>query len=96
MPGGGEYTSVVTTATDESTQLPREPGAINGGMVQRDETTPTPVITIDVDAIDDALKDVEASGGVTLAPQDGNPGHGGVRLLQGSGGQLLGLWETTS
>ena len=27
MPGGGEYTSVVTTAVDEQTQMPTEPGA---------------------------------------------------------------------
>ena len=41
MPGGGEYTSVMTTPVDEQTQLPTEPGAINGGMMQRDEQTPS-------------------------------------------------------
>ena len=33
---GGEYTSLSTTPTDESTQMPVDPGAINGGMMQRD------------------------------------------------------------
>ena len=59
---GGEYTSVVTTPVDGQIQLPTEPGAINGGMMQRDERTPAPVITIDVEAIDDALKEIEAGG----------------------------------
>ena len=40
--------------------MPTEPGAINGGMMQRDDATPAPVITIDVEAIDDALKEIEA------------------------------------
>ena len=60
--GNGEYTSVKTTAVDEQTQMPTEPGAINGGMFQRDERLTTPVITIDVDGIDDALKQIEAEG----------------------------------
>jgi predicted enzyme related to lactoylglutathione lyase len=48
---------------DGQTQLPTEPGAINGGMMQRDERTPAPVITIDVEAIDDAVTAIEAGGG---------------------------------
>ena len=63
----GANTRPWTTPTDESTQMPTEPGAINGGMMQRDETTPAPVITIDVDAIDEALKEIEASGGGTVS-----------------------------
>ena len=67
--GEGEYTSVKTTDVDEQTQLPTEPGAINGGMFQRDERLKTPVITIDVDGIDDALKQIEAEGGSTETPR---------------------------
>src|SRR3954462_14740466 len=37
---GGEYTVVMTTPVDEQTQLPTEPCAINGGMMQRDARTP--------------------------------------------------------
>jgi predicted enzyme related to lactoylglutathione lyase len=76
MPGGGEYTSVVTTPFDEQTQIPTEPGAINGGMMERSATTPAPVITIDVDAIDVALKNVEVEGGTTVQPRTEIPGMG--------------------
>jgi hypothetical protein len=44
--GEGEYTTVKTTAVDEQTQMPTEPGAINGGMMQRTAQIPSPVITM--------------------------------------------------
>ncbi len=95
MPGGGEYTSVVTTPVDEQTMTPTEPGAINGGMFQRDETLTSPVLTIDVDAIDDALAQVESSGGTVVAPRTEIPGMGAFAYFKDPEGNVLGLWETT-
>ena len=92
---GGDYTSVVTTPVDGQTQLPTEPGAINGGMTQRDERTPAPVITIDVEAIDDALKEIEAGGGTTVTPRTSIPGMGAYAYFRDPEGNVLGLWETT-
>jgi len=94
MPGGGEYTSVVTTPVDEQTQIPTEPGAINGGMMERSATTPAPVITIDVDAIDAALKNVEAEGGTTVQPRTEIPGMGAFAYFKDPEGNVMGLWET--
>ena len=96
MPGGGEYTSVVTTPVNEQTQIPTEPGAINGGMMERSATTPAPVITIDVDAIDVALKNVEAEGGTTVQPRTEIPGMGAFAYFKDSEGNVMGLWETIS
>jgi uncharacterized protein len=96
MPGGGEYTSVVTTPVNEQTQIPTEPGAINGGMMERSATTPAPVITIDVDAIDVALKNVEAEGGTTVQPRTEIPGMGAFAYFKDSEGNVMGLWETVS
>jgi predicted enzyme related to lactoylglutathione lyase len=93
--GDGEYTSVKTTATDEQTQLPTEPGAINGGMFQRNERLTSPVITIDVDGIDDALKQVEAEGGSTIQPRTAIPGMGAFAYFKDPEGNVMGLWETT-
>ena len=92
---GGDYTSVVTTPVDGQTQLPTEPGAINGGMTQRDERTPAPVITIDVEAIDDALKEIEAGGGTTVTPRTSIPGMGAYAYFRDPEGNVLGLWEAT-
>jgi|SRR5215211_7579778 uncharacterized protein len=92
----GEYTSVRTTAVDEQTQLPTDPGAINGGMYRRTEQAPSaPVITIDVDAIDDALKQIEDQGGSTVTPRTPIPGMGAFAYFKDPEGNVLGLWETT-
>lgn len=91
---GGEYTSLSTTPTDESTQMPTEPGAINGGMMQRDEQTSAPVITVDVDNIDDALRDIEANGGSTVTPRTAITGMGAFAYFKDSEGNVMGLWET--
>jgi len=92
----GEYTSVKTTDVDEQTQLPTEPGAINGGMFVRDERLTTPVITIDVDGIDDALKQIEDEGGSTVTPRTAIPGMGAFAYFKDPEGNVVGLWETTS
>ena len=94
MPNGGDYTSVVTTPVDEQTQMPTEPGAINGGMFQRAENLTSPVITIDVEAIDDALAQVEASGGTVVAPRVAIEGMGAFAYFKDPEGNVMGLWET--
>ena len=94
--GESEYTTVRTTAVDEQTQMPTEPGAINGGMMQRDERiTTSPVITIDVDGIDDSLKQIEDKGGSTVVPRTAIPGMGAFAYFKDSEGNVMGLWETT-
>lgn len=94
--GQGEYTTVKTTAVDEQTQMPTEPGAINGGMMQRDPSVTTaPVITIDVDGIDDALKQIEDKGGSVITPRTPIPGMGAFAYFKDPEGNVLGLWETT-
>ena len=93
---GGEYTIAMTTPVDQQTQLPTEPGAINGGMMQRDERTPHPVITIDVEAIDEALAQIEAAGGATVTPRTEIPWMGAFAYFRDPEGNVLGLWETTA
>lgn len=95
MPGGGEYTSVITTPVDEATRMPTEPGAINGGMFTRAEQMPdSPVITIAVDAIDATLQAVTDGGGATITPRTEIPGMGAFAYFRDSEGNVMGLWET--
>jgi uncharacterized protein len=75
--------------------MPTEPGAINGGMTQRSEQLSATVITIDVDGIDDALKQVEAAGGSTVLPRMPIPGMGAYAYFKDCEGNVVGLWETT-
>jgi predicted enzyme related to lactoylglutathione lyase len=90
----GEYTLTLTTPVDQETQVPTEPGAINGGLMKRSAETPSPVITIEVDAIDDALKQVESAGGTVVSPRSEIPGMGAFAYFKDTEGNVLGLWET--
>ena len=89
-----QYTLVRTTPVDEETQLPTEPGAINGGLMKRSAETPAPVITVDVDSIDDSLKQIESSGGSTVTPRTEIPGMGAFAYFKDTEGNVVGLWET--
>jgi uncharacterized protein len=86
------YTILRTTDVDEN-QMPTTAGAINGGLMQRSEETPTPVLTIDVESIDQALKQVEASGGRTVRARTEIPGMGAYAYFTDPEGNTLGLWE---
>jgi predicted enzyme related to lactoylglutathione lyase len=89
-----DYTIVMTTPVDEQTQLPTEPGAINGGLMKRSTDTPAPVLTVDVESIDDALTRIEAGGGSTVKPRTEIPGMGAFAYFKDPEGNVLGLWET--
>ena len=93
--GNGDYTTIVTTPIDPQTQRPTEPGGINGGMTNRD-WAPGPVITIDVESIDDALKEIEAQGGTTVTPRTPIPGMGAFAYFKDPEGNQMGLFETTA
>jgi uncharacterized protein len=89
-----QYTLVRTVSVDEQTQLPTEPGAINGGLMKRSAETQAPVITIDVESIDDSLKQIESSGGSTVTPRTEIPGMGAFAYFKDTEDNVLGLWET--
>ncbi|MET0801530.1 MAG: VOC family protein [Actinomycetota bacterium] len=96
MGGGSDYTIVTTTPIDEKTQLPTEPGAINGGLMKRSADLDAPVITIDVEAIDDALKQIEAAGGSVVQARTPIPGMGAFAYFKDTEGNVMGLWEVTA
>ncbi len=91
----GEYTIATTTPVDES-MMPTEAGGINGGLMQRSDETPSPVITIDVDDIEQSLKEVEAAGGTTVTPRTPIPGMGAFGYFKDPEGNVMGLWETSA
>ena len=94
MGGGNMYTTLMTVPVDEKSRIPTEPGAINGGLMKRTNDTPSPVVTIDVEGIDDTLKKIEAGGGSTVQPRTEIPGMGAYAYFKDSEGNVVGLWET--
>ncbi len=94
LPGGIIYTGLRTVPVDEKTYMPKEPGAINGGMMKRSKDVPAPVITINVSSIDGYLKKIEAAGGKRVMPKQEVPDMGFYSYFIDPEGNVIGLWET--
>ncbi|HWP91424.1 MAG TPA: VOC family protein [Thermodesulfobacteriota bacterium] len=93
MPGGIIYTGVRTVPVDEKTFIPKEPGAINGGMTKRSKEVPAPIITVSVSSIDEYVKKVEAAGGKAVMPKGEVPDMGFYAYVVDTEGNVIGLWE---
>jgi predicted enzyme related to lactoylglutathione lyase len=92
MPEMG-YIGVRTTAVDEN-RMPKEPGAINGGMMKRTDDVKAPVIAIQVDSVDTFIKKVIANGGKLIMPKVEIPNMGYYVYIADPQGNVLGLWES--
>ena len=77
-PEMGDYVVVMTTETDEKTQRPTTPGAINGGFFMKTDDKPAqyPSVVISVDDIHAHMKIVEDAGGQVLGEPWDIPGVG--------------------
>lgn len=89
--GDSEYHLVQTVETDDK-QMPKEPGAINGGLVPRSEVQKAPVIVMSVDSVEKYLKKVEQAGGKTVMPAKSTPA-GIYGLFADTEGNVTGLWQ---
>jgi uncharacterized protein len=88
------YTMVSSGPTSDQ-GMPNEPGFINGGMLKRDMSPAAgPVITIDVDSIDSALKQIERLGGSTVVSKEPVADMGYTAYFKDPEGNLVGLWES--
>ena len=88
------YTILGTTEVDEM-NMPKEPGAINGGMMQRSDSIKCPVITISVENMDEAIKKVESLGGKIVQGKMEVPNMGITGYFMDTEGNVLGLWQAT-
>jgi hypothetical protein len=90
---GSSYTGARTVEVDETTFIPKEPGAINGGIVKRDEIVKTPQVTVNVPSIDEYAEKIKKAGGTVLREKQEIEGAGYYAYVTDSEGNLLGLWE---
>ena len=91
--GGGEiYTGATTTPVDQNFR-PKEPGAINGDLFDRDEKLKNPVITINVSSIEESFGKIEAAGGEKLIDKGEVPQMGYYAYFKDTEGNIMGLWE---
>ena len=72
----------------------RSTGFINGGMFERTEALRGPVLTIDVDDLDAALKTVESLGGKQVGEKLPVGDMGFAAYFEDPEGNILGLWQS--
>lgn len=90
-----DYVMAGTTAVGQD-MMPKDPGAINGGLMKRPKDAPHPVIYVDVPSIDDALKKVQAAGGKVVTPNTPIPGMGAYARVSDTEGNVIGLYQQGS
>jgi predicted enzyme related to lactoylglutathione lyase len=92
MPGMG-YVLVTTGPTGDAG--PTEPGFINGGMLSRsDGPAAGPLVVVDVDSIDEALRRIGELGGETVSGKQPVGDMGFAAYVKDTEGNVVGLWET--
>ena len=86
-----DYTMVGTTETSEE-GMPKEAGAINGGMPKRGGPVKHTVVTISVEDIDASLKKIQELGGKTVQPKTSIGDMGFTAYFEDTEGNVVGLW----
>lgn len=84
---------VATTELDKN-QMPKEPGAINGGLTKREAPIRSTVVTIDVADIDKAFERIQKLGGKMLRKKMEVGDMGYAAYFKDTEGNVVGLWQT--
>ena len=88
-----EMKYVVAESFAQGEAMPKESGAINGGLFQRPKEAPHPMIYIGVAAIGPALDRVTRAGGKVVTPRTPIEGMGAFARIADSEGNVVGLFE---
>ena len=95
MPVGESYWMIQTVEVDKE-MMPKEPGAINGGMMKRDKPGQVFMNYVQVDSIDKMLKTISANGGAMIQPkQEIDKDMGWIAAFKDTEGNIMGLIEMT-
>ncbi|MET1066168.1 MAG: VOC family protein [Arthrobacter sp.] len=89
------YSMLMTTPSDER-GMPSVPGSINGGMFRREGDLTSPIVTVDVDDIDAALKKINSAGGSTVRPRQEVGSMGWAAYFKDTEGNVIGLWQNAA
>lgn len=95
MPQMG-YVLATTVPVDEKTMMPKESGAINGGMFKRSDNpmVMAPSFAIDVPDIDEAIKKIKSEGGMVLQEKNPIGEMGYIAYFKDTEGNVLSLWQS--
>jgi hypothetical protein len=89
-----DYVIALTTeSTDGEMMRPKEPGAINGGMMERNENVKSPSLAIGVENIDEVIEKVKRMGGAMVMEKTEVPKMGFMAYFKDTEGNVMSLWQ---
>ena len=94
VPGYAQPYAIVRTVAVDEQNMPKEAGAINGGITKRSVKGETPVLVIDVPSIDEYLKKITKMGGRIVQPKQKVMDMGLYARVTDTEGNVIGVWET--
>ena len=74
-------------------QMPKEPGAINGGLFERPKEAPNPTLYVGVESVDGTIAKVTQAGGRVVTPKTPIPGMGAYARVADTEGNVIGLFQ---
>ena len=89
-----DYVMAETVPVNEQ-RMPKEPGAINGGLFKRPREAPAPTIYVEVASIDQAVRKAESNSGRLVTPKTPIPGMGAYARISDTEGNIIGLFEAS-
>lgn len=89
---GVEY-YMVNTVTSDKKGMPKEPGAINGGMMKRNVSGEMSVLVINVKSLDNYLKKIEKAGGKIVLQKQKVGDMGLYARVADTEGNVIGIWQ---
>ena len=92
MPDMG-YTIFHTGPTNEKDGMIKEKGFINGGLMKRKDLIKHPVVTIEVESIENSAKKILENGGTVVQGKMAVGDMGFSAYFKDPEGNILGLWE---
>jgi uncharacterized protein len=85
---------IARTVEVDKKQMPKEKGAINGGMYKRGEkSSKTPVLVVDVSNIEEHIKKVISHGGSVFMPTHKVGEMGIYAQVRDTEGNIIGIWQ---
>ena len=87
-----QYTTLTTVPVDEN-RMPKEAGAINGGMAKRMQKGESPVLVISVSSVDEYIAKVEKGGGKITMQKMQVGSMGFYAKISDTEGNVLGIWQ---
>ena len=92
-PVPGMNYSHATTVPVGKDRMPKEAGAINGGLFKKDKTGLYPVIVIDVRSIDMYITKIKEAKGKVVMPKIAVGDMGFYARIKDTEGNIIGIWE---